>query len=191
MTVRVSAAWARHLWGCTREHVEGVCHGRCCECNGASEIPLFPDELPAFVEAAKATGIVGWTVAPSPEGGGILRYTLKGGGCPGKLPSGACRWHGTTLKPWSCIASPFALSPSGGTLIIRRRYAQMGCHGVGEPANRTFRPSLDLIFGKEEAARICALLEAGSEGDVTATMPDESFRRLRHIGHVRTPVKGD
>lgn len=192
MQVKVSAAWARHLWGCTREHVERVCHGRCCECNGASEIPLFADELPAFVEAATATGVTGWMVIQAQDGGGVMQYTLAGGGCPGKTPSGTCRWHGTPIKPWSCVASPFALSPSGGTLIIRRRYALMACHGHGEPAYKTFRPSIDLIFGPDEAARICQRLDAGS-GDVTAEMPDEHWHRLRHIGHVRAPgdAEGD
>jgi hypothetical protein len=187
MQVKMSAAWARHLWHCTREHVETVCHGRCCECNGASEIPLFPDEVPGFVAAATATDVTGWTVETNPDGSGVMRYSLKGGGCPGKTPSGLCRWHGTPIKPWSCVASPFALSPSGETLIIRRRYALMACHARrdGEPAYKTFRPSLDLIFGPHEAARVCDRLDAGS-GDVTAEMPDEHWHRLRHIGHVRT-----
>jgi hypothetical protein len=86
-----------------------------------------------------------------------------------------CGLHGTDVKPFGCIASPFTLN-SNGTLIVRNRYKLLRCYSDGRrlPAYVAFRASLDLILGHTEAARVCEHLAAGG-GDCGASMPRANY----------------
>ena len=110
---------------------------------------------------------------------GFLQADPKTGLCPHKRQDGFCGVHGTALKPFGCIASPFTLNKTG-TLIIRDRYTKLKCHGTGEPAYKTFRASLDLIFGDDEAERVCEDLESGKSG-ITAKIPEGSYHAIRYL----------
>lgn len=82
-------------------------------------------------------------------------------GCPFKK-DGLCTLHGTPDKPFGCRASPFTLNRAG-TLIVRNRYKMLPCYqGKGRkvPAYVAFRSALDLLFGRDEAMRICAELDS-------------------------------
>ncbi len=175
ISVNVSAKWARHLFACSVEHIRDVCKGSCCEGSDKILVSLLPDEQECQIAA-------GHTVKD-----GLLQPDSKTGKCPHKQSDGLCRVHGTTLKPFGCIASPFTLNGSD-TLIIRNRYSLMKCHGEGEPAYRCFRSSLDLIFGDEEAGRICAQLEANN-GDVRADMPAASYWALHYLDGLKHGVE--
>jgi hypothetical protein len=89
-----------------------------------------------------------------------------------------CGLHGTSDKPFGCIASPFTLN-ANDTMIVRNRYRALKCfkaEGAIE-AYKAHAGSLRRIFGEEEAARITAHLDAGG-GDLEATMPHQSYRML-------------
>lgn len=166
-TVTVSSKWARHLFACSVGYITGACKGGCCEGSDKILISLLPEEQERQTAA-------GYSVTD-----GLLQPDARTGKCPHKQANGLCGVHGTALKPFGCIASPFTLN-FGGTLIVRNRYSMMRCHGQGEPAYKTFRASLDLIFGPEEAARVCVALDGGA-GDVRATMPTTSYEALRYL----------
>lgn len=103
--------------------------------------------------------------------------------CPHISPDGLCRIHFTPDKPFGCIASPFTLNKAN-TLIIRNRYSMMKCHGEGDYAYRVFRASLDLIFGKEEAQRICDYYDH-NDGDLTAYMTKENYDRIIYLDSLK------
>lgn len=56
----------------------------------------------------------------------------------------------------------------------------MNCHGSGEPAYKVFSASLKIIFGDQEADRICKELDKGSN-DVVAKMPRKSYDALKYL----------
>lgn len=164
VTVKLSGKWARHRFACSVDYITGTCHGRCCQGTGRIVVSLLPEE--AAREAARG----------HPVRDGLLQPDPATGLCPYKQPDGLCTAHGTPDKPFGCIASPFTLS-SGGTLIVRHRYSRLLCHGTGEPAYKVFWPSLVIIFGAGEAARVDRELDAGA-ADVYATMTPEVYRQL-------------
>lgn len=86
--------------------------------------------------------------------------------------------HGSEDKPFGCIASPFTLNKQG-TLIVRNRYRLLKCYGdePTEPAYRVFRQSLDMLFGNEEATRLCEHLDNGG-GDITGYMHRTAYEML-------------
>ena len=174
-TVTVSGKWARRQFSCTPEYITATCWGKCCQGADCTLISLMPDEAQQQREASHEVS------------GGLLQPDATTKQCPHKQLDGLCAVHGTPLKPFGCIASPFTLNDNG-TLICRHRYIFMPCHGSGEPAYKTFRASLDLIFGGAEAARICERLDAGDE-DVRATMPGDSYAALRYLDGLK-PHKG-
>lgn len=99
-----------------------------------------------------------------------------------------CNLHGTSDKPSGCIASPFTLN-SNDTLIIRNRYKLLKCFRAGPrlPAYVAFRASLDLLFGLEEADKICNRLANGS-GDFYAPMIGRHYDMIKGVKkiHERT-----
>jgi hypothetical protein len=113
------------------------------------------------------------------DAGGMLQPAEGKKLCPFKTDEHLCGLHFTEAKPFGCRASPFTINDSG-TLIVRNRYKLLRCYDDGkrQPAYQAFRASLDLIFGAEEAARICVHLDAGG-GDLRARMPKEAADRLR------------
>jgi DNA modification methylase len=169
-TVRVSGKWLRHRFACTPKYIQATCHGRCCEGTKGILVSLLPDEQAEH----EAAGLV------VSEGKLLASETGK---CPHKQPSGFCGVHGTDGKPFGCTASPFTLN-GRGTLIIRNRYTKLKCHGQGEPAYQTFRASLDLLFGTEEAGRLVAAAEAGAD-TIAATMPTVNVERLRYLDGIK------
>lgn len=54
-------------------------------------------------------------------------------------------------------------------------------HVDGIEAYKVFRPSLDLIFGKAEAERVCKYYDDGGEADFYARISVEGFNRLSYL----------
>lgn len=159
--IKISAAMARLMFiECGPACIASGCHGNCCDAPSRPTgcmITINPDEQ-ARIEA------LGGVVEA-----GLLLPRPGEKGCPFKA-EGLCGLHASGEKPWGCIASPFTLNPKG-TLIVRNRYRLLPCYkneGEKAPAYRTFRSSLEIIFGLEETARIIAHLDAGG-GDLIAS----------------------
>jgi hypothetical protein len=103
--------------------------------------------------------------------------------CPYKNNNGFCDVYFTKQKPFGCTASPFTLNRHG-TLIIRHRYIMMPCSGKGEPAYKTFRASLVLLFGEEATDRIIVNVESG-EGDIVADMDANIYKKLLYLDGIK------
>jgi len=175
VVVRVSAAMLRQQFHeCEPGYIASVCHGACCQSSGRAGgtlITIHPQE-----EAAIALR------------GGVVREGIlqpQAGKCPFKQGDGLCGLHGTVDKPFGCIASPFTLNTKG-TLIVRNRYRCLRCYKAEPclPAYKTFRASLNLLFGDAEAERIVAHLEAGG-GDLDTQMPSGHYQILRDNDEVK------
>jgi len=166
-TIKISAKWAKHKFNCTKDYILSTCHGSCCQGSDRILISLLPNE--AELQLARGFNVIDGLLQPDP----------MTGKCPHKLSNGFCGVHGTELKPFGCIASPFTLNDND-TLIIRNRYSKMRCFGSGEPAYKTFRASLDLILGQEESERVCQLLET-TNSDVKATISESVYQAIRYL----------
>jgi DNA modification methylase len=168
--VRVSAAMLRQLFHpCDPAFIADVCHAHCCESSTSRSgimVTIHPKDLPAI---AAAGGVVR---------DGLLQPRRGEKKCPFKTPADLCGLHGTSAKPFGCIASPFTFN-NRGKLVVRNRYRVLKCFKAAGaiPAYQAHRGSLELIFGKAEAARIAAHLDAGC-GDLTAMVSDETYRRM-------------
>ncbi len=171
VTVKISAASANLRFnGCDPEYIRDVCHSSCCNSSTAPNgtmITIHPSEEKAITGRG---GVIA---------GGLLQPHNGARVCPFKTDTHLCGLHFTPDKPFGCIASPFTLNENG-TLIVRNRYKMLRCYDDGPrlPAYVAFRASLDLIFGKPEAERICNHLSGGG-GDLNAAMPRNSFEKLR------------
>jgi Fe-S-cluster containining protein len=171
--VKVSAAQARQEFaGCSPDYIATKCRATCCRSTTAVTgimVTIHPTERAAI--EARGVVVQDGLILPRP---GERRCPFQ------NTETQLCDIHFTDDKPFGCIASPFTLSSSGETLIVRNRYRRLICYKDGDriPAYRAFRASLDLIFGLDEAQRIVDLLDAGS-GDVVAVMPHATYRRLR------------
>lgn len=154
--VKVSAPCLRlHFTPCGPECNEANdCVGKCCDAPTRPSgclVTIHPTEQDA-IEARGAKVRNGFIVPPE--------WTR---GCPFK-ENGLCTLHDTPDKPFGCRASPFTLNRAG-TLIVRNRYKMLPCYrgkGRKEPAYVAFRPSLDLLFERTEAAKLCAELDNGA-----------------------------
>ena len=168
--VKVSAKMARLRFnGCDPEYIRTTCHASCCESSvhpSGVRIAVLRDERDAL--QARGAAI---------DADGYLQPVGKR--CPFKTEADLCGLHVTPDKPFGCIASPFTLNDND-TLIVRNRYTKLKCFKDGRqlPAYVAFRASLDLLFGAQEAARICAHMEGGG-GDLEAAMPAASYAKLR------------
>lgn len=168
--VKVSAASARlRFHGCDPDYIRDVCHASCCQSSTAPSgimVTIHPSEQAAI----EARGAV--------VRDGLLQPREGEKRCPFKTSADLCGLHGTSDKPFGCIASPFTLNRNG-TLIVRNRYKSLKCYDDGPrlPAYKAFRASLDLIFGPAEAARVCDHLDAGG-GDIAATIGPDAYRLL-------------
>lgn len=171
VTVKLSAKSANQLFnGCDPDYIKNVCHASCCQSSTSETgtmITIHPSEIP-IIEARG--GIIK---------AGLLQPRVGEKRCPFKTDDELCGLHFTPDKPFGCIASPFTLN-NNNTLIVRNRYRMLRCYNDGKriPAYKAFRASLDLIFGKEEAQRICEHLEAGG-GDITAEMSRHHYLMLK------------
>ena len=172
--VKISSKWMRHLFPCFPEYITKKCNGRCCEgSNGKTMISLLPHEQLSHEEN-------GYKVVD-----GLLQADETTGKCPHKKENGLCGVHGTSEKPFGCIASPFTLNKDD-TLIIRHRYSRLKCHGCaeGEPAYRTFKSGLELLFGNEETENITRHLDNGG-GDITVKMPYKAYQNLLYLDGIK------
>jgi len=169
--VKVSAKMARLLFnGCDPDYIANVCHASCCDSSTSPTgimVTIHPSEQ-ANIEALG--GIVK---------DGLLQPKVGCKKCPFKQRDSLCGIHFSGYKPFGCIASPFTLN-SSDTLIVRNRYRLLKCYNDGRriPAYKAFRASLNLIFGNDEAGRICTHLDNGG-GDIYAHMTDESYEKLK------------
>lgn len=169
--VKISGKWIKHKFRCSEDYIRNVCHGSCCTGSDKVLISLLPDE-------AERQKQLGYAVKD-----GKLCASPTTHKCPHISPDGLCRIHFTPDKPFGCIASPFTLNKAN-TLIIRNRYSMMKCHGDGDYAYRVFRASLDLIFGKEEAQRICDYYDH-NDGDLTAYMTKENYDKIIYLDSLK------
>ena len=176
--VKVSAKMARQLFhGCDPDYIANVCHASCCQSSvhpSGTRIAVHPSEVDGLVQ-------LGATVTDN-----YIDPVNKR--CPFKSPAHLCGLHGTGSKPFGCIASPFTLTATD-TLIVRNRYRSLRCYGAGIPAYVAFRSSLDLIFGPDEARRVCDLLDGGG-GDVSATATERAYMILRANAVTRKGADG-
>lgn len=168
VNVKVSAAMLRTPFvECEPNYITNKCHSSCCQSSTKKDGTLITIH-PSEEERIKA------------RGGIVVNGLLQAvnGKCPFKGGNHLCQLHFTPDKPFGCIASPFTLNKNG-TLIVRNRYKMLKCFrdGGDVPAYVNFRPSLDLIFGKNEADRICKALDEGT-GDFYAKMPKEAYSIL-------------
>ena len=168
--VKISARSLRLRFnGCDPDYIRTVCRGACCESSTSPTgtlITIHPSEQPRI--EARGGAVIDGLLQPRP---GERR-------CPFKTADHLCGLHGTPDKPFGCIASPFTLNRND-TLIVRHRYTRLKCYNDGArlPAYVAFRASLDLLFGPDEAQRICDHLDAG-DGDLLATMPRATYNLL-------------
>lgn len=171
VVVKVSAKNARlQFAGCSPAYIANVCKARCCESSQAPAgiiVAIHACERPV-IEALGGT-VIGGLLQPAP---GTRR-------CPFKQANNLCGLHGGPDKPFGCIASPFTLNHNS-TLIVRNRYKLLRCYrdGARLPAYVAFRASLDMLFGLDTAAIICAHLDGGG-GDIFAPMPRRHFDAIR------------
>jgi hypothetical protein len=168
---KVSAASARLMFTeCGPACIEqNGCLGKCCDA------PTRPSGCMVTVHATERPRIEALGAVVE---GGFIQPRAGERGCPFKV-DGLCSLHATAEKPFGCVASPFTLNKSG-TLIVRNRYKMLPCYrgsGAKAPAYQVFRSSLDLIFGAQEAARVCAHLEGGG-GDIYAEIPAANYAIL-------------
>ena len=132
MNIKISEKWLQYKFNCNIDTILNLCHGRCCEGSNRILVSLLPEEEIYFKS-------LGYNI----ENHLLMPINKK---CPFKLDSGLCKLHETTDKPFGCIASPFTLNKNN-TLIVRYRYSRLCCAGSGQPAYKTFYPSLELLFG--------------------------------------------
>lgn len=168
--VKVSAASARLRFnGCEPDYINDICHAHCCESSTSPTgtlITIHPSEESTVIErGGKVTR-------------GLLQPRPGEKKCPFKTAVDLCGLHGTTAKPFGCIASPFTVNKKG-TLIVRNRYKLLKCYNDGHklPAYVAFHSSLILLFGESEAAKIAAHFDGGG-GDIIAPMSLENFNKL-------------
>jgi 1-aminocyclopropane-1-carboxylate deaminase/D-cysteine desulfhydrase-like pyridoxal-dependent ACC family enzyme len=164
-TVRISSKSMRQRFhGCDPDFIRDVCHAACCHSSThptGVRITVHRSER-AAIEARG--GVVGDDGMLAP-GEGTKRCPFEG------AETHLCGLHFTPDKPVNCITDPFTLSPGGRTLVVRNRYRQFKCYNTGPRLHAyvAFRAGLDLLFGAEQAAAICAHLDAGG-GDIDAEM---------------------
>ena len=172
LSVKVSGKWIKHKFKCSEDYIKNVCYGSCCTGSNRVLISLLPNEVIRQEQ-------LGFAV----EGGKLQASTVTGK-CPHLHLNGLCRLHFTSDKPFGCIASPFTFN-SAGTLILRNRYNMMKCHGSGDYAYRVFRASLDIIFGYDEAQRICDYYDS-NDGDLEAFISRANFEKIKYLDSLKS-----
>lgn len=179
--VKVSAKMARLPFnGCDPDYIRDVCKASCCH-SSTSPSGIMVTIHPSEVDAIESLG--------GKVKDGLLQPKAGCRVCPFKNAENLCGIHFSGKKPFGCIASPFTLN-NGNTLIVRNRYKLLKCYDDGKkiPAYVAFRASLDLIFGKEESARVCAHFDKGG-GDIYAEMSEENFSKLKVNDEIKKSSK--
>lgn len=170
-TIKISSKWLRHLFTCDIEYITTTCKGRCCRGTDKIMVSVLPEE--EIIQRENGFNVIDGLLQPDPD-------TKM---CPHQLSTGLCNAHNTELKPFGCIASPFTLN-NNDTLIIRHRYSKFKCHGHGDPAYKTFRASLDLIFGDVISQNICDRLDHNSK-DFYVKIPEENYLKLKYLDNIK------
>lgn len=185
MKVRISAASMRQLFhSCTPEFIRDVCHASCCESSsapGGTMVTIHPCEETRIRELG---GVVK---------DGLLQST-PAKRCPFKTEANLCGLHGTSDKPFGCIASPFTLSKGANpTLIVRNRYRLLKCFRAEGAVKvyRAHRGSLDLLFGAELSASICQRLDEQPDEDFEVDMDDVIASKLMTNDEIKRRAKGE
>lgn len=180
--VKISAKMARlRFHGCEPDYIKNVCHASCCDSKTSKTgtmITIHPSEQASIEHLG---GVVE---------GGLLQPRKGERKCPFKTTDHLCGLHIGPNKPFGCIASPFTLNRHN-TLIVRNRYKLLKCYEDGPrlPAYVAFRSSLNMIFGMDEAARICAHLDEGG-GDIVANIMPEIHAKLVENDGIKHGIAG-
>lgn len=169
MPVRISGKMLRQAFhGCTKDFIENVCQGRCCESAKGIKVIVHPYEEDKIRK-------LGCKI----KDGYIIPDEREK--CPFKGDNGLCKIHEN--KPLGCKASPFTFNDHG-LLIVRNRYRLLKCfkHDGAKPAYVSFRWSLEQIFGKNQTKMICDAAENGVD-NITAKM-DMKIAQILLDNHV-------
>ncbi len=168
--IKVSAKMARLKFiECGPKCIATGCVGKCCDA------PTHPDGCRVSVSenegqhlAAAGAKIVDGFIKPKPGHKG----------CPFKTEGHLCSLHGTPLKPFGCIVSPYALNKNN-TLIIRNRYKLLPCYDPinGAMSYSVFRTSLLTVFGTQQTNSLTKHLDAGG-GDLILGVDDATYDKL-------------
>lgn len=169
--VKVSNKMAKLKFnGCEPDYIKNVCKASCCQSSTSPTgtiITIHPEEEENLIKKYDVK-----------IDKGLLQPNVGCKRCPFKKEDNLCGIHYTPDKPFGCIASPFTLNKNN-TLIVRNRYKLLKCFNDGNkiPAYQAFRASLDLIFGLQEAERICNHLDQSDE-DIIAFVPIANHEKL-------------
>ncbi len=168
--VKISAKSARlEFNGCDPDFIREVCQARCCDAPSRPQgtfIAIGDDEK-AAIEARGGEIVAGLLQTPDRV-------------CPFKdRESYLCELHGSSAKPFGCVASPFTLNACG-TMIVRNRYKLLPCYKAGPrlPAYKAFASSLEILFGARVAGILSRHLDAGGY-DVMVAMLPASYDRMK------------
>jgi len=168
--IKISTNWLNKKFLCSYDYILKECKGRCCQSSDKILISLLPNEINNFIELGRKVE-------------NNLLCADSRNICPEKNDNGLCNLHNTHLKPFGCIASPFTINKNN-TLIIRYRYSRLKCFGNGEPAYKVFKPSLDLIFGKDESERICKEIQE-NKTDIIANITEENLNKIKYLDKLK------
>lgn len=174
--VVVSAKNARLLFeGCSAQFIQNVCKGDCCRLKSLPEGPIIKVEKDQqrSLESLGAKFVAG------------IMQTVNARCVFFDEDTGFCGVHFSGHKPRSCIQSPFMLN-SKDTLIVRNRYKLLPCYRAegAVPAYVAFRAALDLLFGLEEAERICDHMRGCGSGDLMAYMLEDRYVFNKRVGEL-------
>jgi Fe-S-cluster containining protein len=188
--VKVSAKWlSLKLHPCDPDYILGGCQGQCCLSKDgliaitkaeAKQLRLFVNKTPVFNNARIEDR--------------FIVHTEGDDRCPFQDRSTyLCHQHKINLKPIDCHIYPFTLT--GNTLVIRHRHVHTKCYrDQSEKINKkieafkSFRYTLDVIFGEEQAGEICSKMEKYC-GDVVGEMPVAIYNLLKSNDHYRAMYK--
>ena len=174
-SIKISNKSLRQPFTCTEAFIQNVCKGACCrKSGGGTMITIHPSEEQRFLD----------------KGIEVKDHKIVcGNRCPFQNGDGLCILHPTGEKPFGCVASPFTLNKNG-TLILRNRYRLFRCYKAegAEPAYKTFRASLDIIFGKELAEHIVARVQE-SEDDFFVDIDEGVYNKLQENDAFKKPQK--
>jgi len=182
--ISISAATMRQLFHpCTKDFISNICHAKCCESSVAPSGTL----ITIHASEQKAIETLGGCVDKS----GFLQPRSGERRCPFKTTNDLCGLHGTTNKPFGCVASPFTLSRRG-CLIVRNRYRLLKCFKAegAIPVYKAHSGSLFAIFGNIEGQRLVTHFDNGG-GDTSAKINVNTYNMLKDNDVAKKVVGND
>ncbi len=184
--VKVSAKSMLQMFHpCTPKFINDVCGARCCESSTSKTGIMVTIHETERKRVHKAIDKVNDTK----KGSGKYRHIDKAGfvlpssrtkKCPLKTSDNMCSVHGTSAKPFGCVASPFTLT-SSNTLIVRNRYRSLKCFKAEDsvPAYQAHRASLVAIFGEDQTKQLEKHLKRHPDQDIQMFISASIFRLLK------------